>query len=179
MMVKWQKLGRLFEECEILLSISAKTYFCVAFSTLKSTSYRRPPSLCSWIDLFTTCAVQTKKSYTEQYWLFLNYNKQTNFTFLLAVPRSPSRISPASAPRTPLQTAKATGVIYSVPDNISTPPPSQPRSSFRASPPKGIRGYPVWKNGKSATQDVSKGEQSCVEPTVDTLRPQTSASRLR
>lgn len=110
---------------------------------------------------------------------FLNYNKQTNFTFLLAVPRSPSRISPASAPRTPLQTAKATGVIYSVPDNISTPPPSQPRSSFRASPPKGIRGSPVWKNGKSATQDVSKGEQSCVEPTVDTLRPQTSASRLR
>lgn len=95
-----------------------------------------------------------------------------------AVPRSPSRISPASAPRTPLQTAKATGVIYSVRDNISTPPPSQPRTSFRASPPKGIRGSPVWKNGKSATQDVSKGEQSCVEPTVDTLRPQTSASRL-
>ncbi|KAK2557970.1 Coiled-coil domain-containing protein 81 [Acropora cervicornis] len=97
----------------------------------------------------------------------------------ISVPRSPSRISPASAPRTPLQTAKATGVIYSVPDNISTPPPSRPRSSFRASPPKGIRGSPVWKNGKSATQDVSKGEQSCVEPTVDTLRPQTSASRLR
>ncbi|XP_015759118.1 PREDICTED: coiled-coil domain-containing protein 81-like [Acropora digitifera] len=96
----------------------------------------------------------------------------------ISVPRSPSRISPASAPRTPLQTAKATGVIYSVPDNISTPPPSQPRSSFRASPPKGIRGSPIWKNGKSATQDVSKGEQSCVEPTVDTLRPQTSASRL-
>lgn len=108
-----------------------------------------------------------------------NYNKQPNFAFLSAVPRSPSRISPASAPRTPLQTAKATGVIYSVPDNISTPPPSQSRSSFRASPPKGIRGSPVCKNGKSASQDVSKGEQSPVEPTVDTLRPQTSASRLR
>ena len=110
---------------------------------------------------------------------FNNYNKQPNFAFLSAVPRSPSRISPASAPRTPLQTAKATGVIYSVPDNISTPPPSQPRSSFRASPPKGIRGSPVCKNGKSAIQDVSEGEQSRVEPTVDTLRPQTSASRLR
>lgn len=117
----------------------------------------------------------------NNYWLlfFLNYNKQPNFTFLAAIPRSPSRISPVSAPRTPLQTAKATGVIYSVPDGISTPPPSQPRNSFRASPPKGIRGSPVCKNGKNATQDASKGEQSHVEPTVDTLRPQTSASRLR
>lgn len=95
-----------------------------------------------------------------------------------ALPKSPSRLATANGPRTPFQTAKATGVIYSVPERTLTPPPPAPRSAFKATPPKGIRGSTVSKNGKTPTQDVSRREQSPGEQNLDSLQPPVSASRL-
>lgn len=96
-----------------------------------------------------------------------------------AVPKSLSRLSTANGPRTPLQTAKATGVIYSIPEPTLTPPPPPPKSPFKATPPKGIRGSTVSKNGRSPTQDVSKREHSPGEHNTDPLQSPVSASRLR
>jgi len=90
------------------------------------------------------------------------------------LPKSPSRLSTANGPRTPLQPAKATGVIYSVPEPSSTPLP--PRSPLKATPPKGIRGSTVAKNGRSPTQDAHKREQSPGEHIIDLLQ---SSSRVR
>lgn len=95
-----------------------------------------------------------------------------------ALPKSPSRLATANGPRTPFQTAKATGVIYSVPERTLTPPPPAPRSTFKATPPKGIRGSTVSKNGKTLTQDASRREQSPGEQNLDSLQPPVSASRL-
>lgn len=95
-----------------------------------------------------------------------------------ALPKSPSRLATANGPRTPFQTAKATGVIYSVPERTLTPPPPAPRSAFKATPPKGIRGSTVSKNGKTLTQDASRREQSPGEQNLDSLQPPVSASRL-
>lgn len=95
-----------------------------------------------------------------------------------ALPKSPSRLATANGPRTPFQTAKATGVIYSVPERTLTPPPPAPRSTFRATPPKGIRGSTVSKNGKTLTQDARRREQSPGEQNLDSLQPPVSASRL-
>lgn len=95
-----------------------------------------------------------------------------------ALPKSPSRISPATGPRTPLQTAKASGVIYSIPDQVSTPPPPPTRSPFKATPAKGIRGSTVSKNVRSPTQDVTQREHSPGEQAVDTLQSQVLVSRL-
>lgn len=95
-----------------------------------------------------------------------------------ALPKSPSRLVTANGPRTPFQTAKATGVIYSVPERTLTPPPPAPRSTFRATPPKGIRGSTVSKNGKTLTQDARRREQSPGEQNLDSLQPPVSASRL-
>lgn len=93
-----------------------------------------------------------------------------------AIPKSPSRMSPANAPRTPLQPAKATGVVYSVPEAVSTPPPPLARSPFRATPPKGIRGSTVCRNAKSPTQDADKHEPSTMEPVVDTVQSSSRSS---
>ncbi|XP_073258011.1 coiled-coil domain-containing protein 81-like isoform X1 [Porites lutea] len=95
-----------------------------------------------------------------------------------ALPKSPSRLATANGPRTPFQTAKATGVIYSVPERTLTPPPPAPRSSFKATPPKGIRGSTVSKNGRSPSQDASRREQSPGEQNLDSLQPPVSPSRL-
>ncbi|CAH3032430.1 unnamed protein product [Porites lobata] len=95
-----------------------------------------------------------------------------------ALPKSPSRLATANGPRTPFQTAKATGVIYSVPERTLTPPPPAPRSTFKATPPKGIRGSTVSKNGKTLTQDARRREQSPGEQNLDSLQPPVSASRL-
>ena len=95
-------------------------------------------------------------------------------TYFVALPKSPSRLSTANGPRTPLQPAKASGVIYSVPEPSSTPLP--PRSPLKATPPKGIRGSTVSKNGRSPTQDANKREQSPGEHVIDLLQ---SSSRVR
>ena len=95
-----------------------------------------------------------------------------------ALPKSPLRLATANGPRTPFQTAKATGVIYSVPERTLTPPPPAPRSSFKATPPKGIRGSTVSKNGRSPTQDASRREQSPGEQNLDSLQSPVSPSRL-
>lgn len=90
------------------------------------------------------------------------------------------RLSTPNGPRTPLQTAKATGVIYSVPENaVFTQPPSPPRSPLKASPPKGIKGCTLGKNGKSPSQDVNKHEHSPGEQAIDRLQSPISQSRLR
>ncbi|XP_078355169.1 coiled-coil domain-containing protein 81-like [Oculina patagonica] len=97
-----------------------------------------------------------------------------------ALPRSPSRLSPASGPRTPLQTAKATGVIYNVSEPVLTPPPTPPKSPFKAAgPPRGIRGSTVGKKGRSPTQDATRREQSPGEQARDALQSPISPSRLR
>lgn len=95
-----------------------------------------------------------------------------------ALPKSPSRLATANGPRTPFQTAKATGVIYSVPEPTMTPPPPAPRSTFKATPPKGIRGSTVSKNGRSPTQDASRREQSPGEQNLDSRQSPVSPSRL-
>ncbi|KAJ7363411.1 Coiled-coil domain-containing protein 81 [Desmophyllum pertusum] len=98
-----------------------------------------------------------------------------------ALPKSPSRlVSPAVGSRTTLQPAKAIGVSYSIPEPSLTPPPPPPRSPFKASPPRGIRGSTVCKNGRSPTQDGTRREQSLGEhQSRDCLQSPVSPSRLR
>lgn len=96
-----------------------------------------------------------------------------------ALPKSPSRLSPANGPRTPLHPAKATGVIYNVSEPILTPPPTPPKSPLKAGPPKGIRGSTVNKVTRSPTQDAIRREQSPGDQAGDTLHSPVSPSRLR
>lgn len=120
------------------------------------------------------------------YFVFhLDYAKISVLTFFLtkfaALPKSPSRlVSPAVGSRTTLQPAKAIGVSYSIPEPSLTPPPPPPRSPFKASPPRGIRGSTVCKNGRSPTQDGTRREQSLGEhQSRDCLQSPVSPSRLR
>lgn len=96
-----------------------------------------------------------------------------------AVPKSASRLSPPTGPRTPLQTAKASGVIYSVPEANLTPPTPPPRSPSKTTPPRGIRGATVHKNRRSLAQEVTKREQSPAEYGREFLQSPVSPSRLR
>lgn len=96
-----------------------------------------------------------------------------------AVPKSVSRLSPPTGPRTPLQTAKASGVIYSVPEANLTPPTPPPRSPSKTTPPRGFRGATVHKNRRSLAQEVTKREQSPAEYGREFLQSPVSPSRLR
>lgn len=96
-----------------------------------------------------------------------------------AVPKSAPRLSPPTGPRTPLQTAKASGVIYSVPEANLTPPTPPPRSPSKTTPPRGIRGATVHKNRRSLAQEVTKREQSPAEYGREFLQSPVSPSRLR
>jgi len=95
------------------------------------------------------------------------------------LPKNPSRLSPANGPRTPLQPAKASGVIYNVSEPILTPPPTPPKSSLKTGPPKGIKGSTVNKVNKSPLQDATRLEQSPGEHAGDTAHSPVSPSKLR
>ena len=102
-----------------------------------------------------------------------------NFDKLAVLPKSPSSLSPANGPRTPLQPAKATGVIYNASELILTPPPTPPKSQLKTGPPKGIRGSTVNKVNRSPTQDAIRREQSPGDHASDSLHSPVSPSRLR
>ncbi|PFX34631.1 Coiled-coil domain-containing protein 81 [Stylophora pistillata] len=95
--------------------------------------------------------------------------KQEQPTEEEAVPKSASRLSPPTGPRSPLQTAKVSGVIYSTPEaSLTLPPPPPPplpppRSPSKTNPSRGIRGATVYKNTRSPAQEATKREQSPTE----------------